>query len=107
MNRAEIVSLTFTDFENSFQPGDRANPNWVTKCLYEYQRNPNPNSLLCELEQDIVWAALAINPDTSSWGITVDQYEAAMMVINPTFARVRAAARSIEYPDLTDRELKP
>ncbi len=82
----EIVKLTVAAFEAQFQPGDRADVNWVTKFLYEYQECPNQDYLVGELEQDIVWQAQKINPDTTSWGIARENYDAAMAIVNPRWA---------------------
>lgn len=90
VSSAEIVGLTIAAFEVQFQAGDRANPHWVTKCLYEYQGRPDQKYLVAELEQDIVWEALRINPDTTTWGISSEDYEAATLVINPRRAQIRA-----------------
>ena len=93
-SNAEIVRLTVAAFEAQFQPGDRADINWVTKCCYEYQELPVQRCPVAELEQDIVWEALRINPDTTTWSISSEDYEAAMLVINPRRAQFRALAKN-------------
>lgn len=89
MNKIKIIELVAAEFANSFQPGERADVNWVTKYLYEYQQNPNPKAILTEVKQDVVWAALAINPNPSEWGITREQYESAITSVNPVYARIK------------------
>jgi hypothetical protein len=76
MKWAEII-LKSVDYANeTFAPGERANPNWICKVLYHYQfLTSDPNS---ELEQDILWAAEKIEPDRYKWKISLEEYEIAM-----------------------------
>ena len=76
MKWAEIISKSVDYANSTFNPGNRANPNWIAKILYEYQfREEDP---MCELGQDIVWAAKEIEPDKSKWQISLEEYEIAM-----------------------------
>jgi hypothetical protein len=90
----EIVALTAAGFAEQFQAGDRGDPDWVTKCLYEYQQNPNPKYLVAEIEQDIVWEALRIQPDTTTWGITAANYDVVMRNISQTWVGIRAITKT-------------
>jgi hypothetical protein len=94
MERAEITYLTVAAFENSFLPGDRANLNFVSMTLYEYQDGSCPTS---EIQQDIVWAASKINPDFSSWLISREEYELALSIVSPTFVRSLIASFNLSF----------
>jgi hypothetical protein len=49
---------------------------------------------MAELEQDIVWEALRIQPNTTTWGITAADYAVAMTSISPTWASVCALTKT-------------
>jgi hypothetical protein len=87
MERAEISYLTAQAFEDSFLPGDRANLNFVSFVLYQFQDGSEPST---EFEQDIVWAAEKINPDRSTWFISFHEYELAASVVNRFYCRLMA-----------------
>ncbi len=99
---AQIVLSVASNFADSFLPGDRADINWVIKCLYEYQTNPDPDFLFSELQQDICWEALRLQPDPSLWDISREEYEKALCVVNPVYLRIKNLQTSREISRVVD-----
>lgn len=100
MKNAEIV-LKLRDYSNeTFEAGKtRANLNYITMSLYQYQ--VSLSDPVTEIEQDIVWAALKIEPDVSKWAISLSEYESALNSkdLDPRGRRARIAAVLRDIPD--------